>query len=188
MAKITWEGATLLSPLPVVMVTAGEVDKANIITVAWTGIINSDPAMTYVSIRKERFSHHLIENSGEFCINLVTEELTRRTDYCGVKSGRNVDKFKECHFEKEPCNKINTVQIKESPLTLECKVEKVLNLPSHDMFIAKIVSVNVDESLLDKKGKLDLRKANLTAYSHGEYYTLGKKIGKFGYSVRKKKK
>lgn len=186
MAKKVWEGSPLLCPVPVVMVTSGDFENANIITVAWTGIINSDPPMTYVSIRRERFSHHLISENKEFCINLVTENLTFRTDFCGVKSGEKFDKFSLCHFEKEPCSKIKTAQIKESPLTLECVVTDVISLPSHNMFIAKIVAVNVDEQLLNKNGKLDMTRANLTAYSHGEYFSLGKKLGKFGYSVKKK--
>lgn len=187
MAKVNWNGGTLLAPVPVVMVTCGNKEKANVITIAWTGIVNSDPAMTYISVRPERYSHDIIKESGEFTINLVGRRLARRTDYCGVKSGKNVDKFAECHLTKEDGVKVSCPSIAESPLSLECKVKQIIPLGSHDMFLAEIVGVNVDEAILTKSGKLDLKKADLIAYSHGEYIPLAPNaVGKFGYSVKRK--
>lgn len=186
MAKITWKGSTLLSPLPVAAVSCGEGDEANIITVAWTGIMCSQPPKTYVSIRPERHSHGLITKTGELCINLVPSSMIRKVDWCGVRSGRDVDKFEKMSFTKQPCTEIRCPQIAESPLTLECKVTDVLRLGSHDAFICDIVAVNADESIIDEKGKLHLEKAGLAAYSHGEYFTLGKRIGKFGFSHNKR--
>ena len=186
MAKITWKGSTLLSPLPVVAVSCGEGDEANIITVAWTGIMCSQPPKTYVSIRPERHSHGLITKTGELCINLVPSSMIRKVDWCGVRSGCDVDKFEKMSFTKQPCTEIRCPQIAESPLTLECKVTDVLHLGSHDAFICDIVAVNADESIIDEKGKLHLEKAGLAAYSHGEYFTLGKRIGKFGFSHNKR--
>ena len=156
MSKVTWKPGTLLAPVPAVMVSCGTMEKPNIITVAWTGIVNSDPAMTYVSVRKERFSHELILKSGEFVINLTTSALARATDLCGVKSGRNTDKFTLAKLTPEPASLLSCPMIAQSPLSLECKVTQVLPLGSHDMFLAEIVAVNVDESLLDEKGKLHL--------------------------------
>lgn len=187
MAKINWDGATLLAPVPVVMVSCGDAENSNIITIAWTGIINSNPAMTYVSIRPERHSYDIIKKSGEFTINLVNRDLTRRCDFCGVKSGKNIDKFKECHLTKNDGVKVKCPSIAESPLSLECKVKKIIPLGSHDMFLAEIVNVCVDENILTKSGKLDLKNADLVSYAHGEYFPLAPKaIGKFGYSVKKR--
>ena len=152
MSKVTWKPGTLLAPVPAVMVSCGTMEKPNIITVAWTGIVNSDPAMTYVSVRKERFSHELILKSGEFVINLTTSALARATDLCGVKSGRNTDKFTLAKLTPEPASLLSCPMIAQSPLSLECKVTQVLPLGSHDMFLAEIVAVNVDESLLDERG------------------------------------
>ncbi len=188
MSKVNWKGSALLSPLPVVAVTCGDMENSNIITVAWTGIINSDPPKTYVSVRPERYSHEIISKTKELCINLTPSRLIRQVDWCGVRSGRDVDKFEKVKFTKEPCTGIKCPQIAESPLTLECKVTDVIRLGSHDMFICDIVSVNVDESLLDEQGKLHLEQAGLAAYCHGEYFKLGKKIGKFGFSHAKKRK
>ncbi len=186
MARQLWKPGTLVYPLPAVLVTCSDGKNDNVFTVAWTGTICTDPAMTYISVRKERFSYDIIKNSSEFCINLTTKELAYATDYCGVKSGRNEDKFKKMNLEKEKCSKISAPCLKQSPVTIECKVEEIKELGSHDMFIAKVVAVTVDEKYIDDTGKFDMQKCNLMAYSHGEYYTLGEKIGKFGYSVKKK--
>ena len=179
---------TMLNPVPAVMVSCGEGDVKNIITVAWTGIINSDPPMTYVSVRKERFSHDIIERTGEFVINLTTEKLAFATDYCGVRSGRDVDKFKERRLTPQESLRVNCPSIAESPVNIECRVTEVRELGSHDMFMAEIVNVSVDEELMDEKGRLCLEEAGLIAYSHGHYYGLKRnEIGRFGYSVMKPK-
>ena len=187
MAKQIWKPSVILNPVPVVMVTSSDGKNDNVFTVAWTGTICSDPAMTYISVRKERFSYDIIKNSGEFCINLVTDKLVYATDYCGVKSGRKEDKFKVMKLTKEKANEIHAPLIKECPVNIECKVTEIKELGSHDMFLAKVVSVNVDEKYIDEKGKFDLGKSNLIAYSHGEYFSLGEKLGKFGFSVKKSK-
>lgn len=188
MSKQTWKPGNMLYPVPAVMVSCqrGE-EKPNIITVAWAGTICSDPAMVSISIRKERYSHDIIKESGEFVINLTTKKLCRATDYCGVKSGKDTDKFKDMHLTPEKSVKINAPAIKESPVNIECKVKDIVELGSHDMFIAEVVAVNVDESLLDSKGTLHLKDAELVAYSHGQYYALGEHLGRFGYSVKKGK-
>lgn len=187
MSKMTWRGGTLLAPLPVVLVSSGTVDKPNVMTAAWTGIINTIPAKTYVSIRPERYSHEIISKTKEFVINLTTADLVYATDWCGVKSGKQINKFEKMKLTPEKVTKINAPAVGESPVNLECKVTDIVKLGSHDMFIADIVAVNVDEKLVDENGKLHLDKAKLIAYSHGEYFELGNKIGKFGYSVCKKK-
>lgn len=187
MSKVFWKPGTLEYPLPAVIVSCGNMEKSNIMTAAWTGIINSDPAMCYVSIRKERFSYNIIKKSGEFVINLTTETLCRKTDWIGVRTGAKVDKFKEMHLTKEKGSKVSCPLVAESPINLECKVEQTLDLGSHTMFIAKILSVDVDEKYIDKKGALDISKCNLIAYANGSYFALGKRLGTFGYSVRKKK-
>ena len=176
MSKIEWKPGTMIYPLPAVMVTCGDMENSNIITIGWTGIVNTNPAMTYISVRKERFSHSIIKENMEFVINLTTKDLVRATDYCGVKSGRDIDKFKE------------TGLTKESPVNIECKVVEIKELGSHDMFLAKILAVNIDDKYLDENETFDMQKCGLMAYSHGKYYELGKQIGKFGYSVAKKKK
>ncbi len=186
MSKVVWKPGTLLSPLPAVLVSCGTMEKPNVLTIAWTGIVNSDPAMTYISVRKERFSHSLIEQSGEFVINLTTAALIRATDLCGVKSGRDTDKFALARLTPEPASVLSCPMIAESPLSLECRVTQVLPLGSHDMFLAKIEAVDVEESLLDEKGKLHLSRCGLLAYSHGEYFAQGRRLGSFGCSVRKK--
>ena len=185
MAKQVWKPAVILNPVPVVLVTSSDGTKDNVFTVAWTGTICSDPAMTYISVRKERFSYDIIKESGEFCINLVPEELAYATDYCGVKSGGKEDKFKSMNLTKEKASVIHAPLIKESPVNIECKVTEIKELGSHDMFLAKVVSVNVDDKYIDEKGKFDLSKCNLITYSHGESFKLGEKIGKFGFSVKK---
>ena len=176
----------MLYPVPVVMATLGEGDEANIITIAWTGIINSKPPMTYISVRKERHSHPILSKTGEFVINLCTEDLVKATDYCGVKSGRDVDKFKEMELTKEPADIVKCPMIKESPINLECKVTQVVELGSHDMFMAEIVKVHAAEELFDEDGRMDPVKAGLVAYIHGEYYPIKRTpLGKFGYSIMK---
>lgn len=187
MSKQSWKPGNMLYPLPVVMVSCNRKgEKPNIVTVAWTGTICSDPAMVSISVRPERYSHDIIEETGEFVINLVTKDLTYATDYCGVRSGRDVDKFKEMNLTPLPSKIIDAVGIEESPVNIECKVVEVKKLGSHDMFIAEVVNVTVDDRYMDENNKFNLNDSDLVAYSHGEYFTLGEKIGTFGYSVRKK--
>lgn len=188
MAKITWKGSALLAPVPPVMVTCGTLEQPNIITVAWTGIINSTPPKTYISVRPERYSHKLIKDSGEFVINLSTSRIIRAVDFCGVRSGKNTDKFKECNLHAEAASEVSVPLLTESPLSIECRVYDIISLGSHDMFLADIVAVDVDEDLINEDGKLNLEKCSLAAYSHGSYYALGKKIGSMGFSVKKKNK
>ncbi len=187
MGKVFWKGGTLLGPLPPVMVTCGDMDDANIITVAWTGIINSDPPMTYISIRPERYSYGIIKERGEFAVNLTTAKTVRWADYLGIHTGRKIDKFKKSGLTKEEAKEISCPLIAESPLSLECRVNKIVPLGSHDMFIADILSVDVDEELIDGSGRLHLERAGLAAFAHGEYFALGRSLGKFGFSVAKKK-
>ena len=184
--KQTWKPGTLLYPLPAVLVSCGTVEKPNAMTAAWTGTICSDPVMVYVSIRPERHSYGLIEKSSEFVLNLTTEKLARAADLCGVKSGRDTDKFRLCRLTPENASELSAPLIKESPVNIECKTEKIVPLGSHSMFIGRVLAVDVEESLLDSKGRLQLEKANLLAYSHGEYFALGRKLGTFGWTVRKK--
>ena len=188
MSKVSWKPGNMLYPLPAVMISCQEQGKRpNIITVAWAGTICSDPVMVSISVRKERFSHDIIKNSGEFVINLVTEELAYATDYCGVKSGKNTDKFKDMKLTPISIEGVSAPAIAESPLSLACKVKEIKELGSHDMFIAEVVGVTVDDKYMNKNGKFELNSSKLVTYSHGEYFGLGKKIGKFGYSVKKKK-
>ena len=188
MSKVTWKPGTFLYPLPAVMVSCGNMEKSNIITVAWTGIINTDPAMVYISVRPTRYSYNLIKESGEFVINLTTKDLAFATDWCGVKTGAKVDKFKEMKLTKEQGKFVNCPMIKESPVSVECKVKEIKELGSHHMFVAEVLAINADEKYIDEKGAFDISKCDLIAYSNGNYYSLGKKIGRFGYSVQKKKK
>lgn len=189
MAKQIWKAGNMVYPLPAVMVTCRDKDgNDNIITVAWTGTICTNPAMAYISVRPERHSYNMIKETGEFVINLTTKELTFATDYCGVKSGRDVDKFKECKLTKENAVHVNVPMIKESPVNIECKVERIDELGSHHMFVAKVLAVHADEKYMDKTGKFNLAKSELIVYSHGEYYSMGEKLGSFGYSIRKKPK
>ena len=175
-------------PLPAVLVSCGSLEKPNIITIAWTGIVNSTPPMTYISVRKSRYSHDLIAESGEFVINLTTEALTFATDYCGVKSGREVDKFTEMKLTPLAAGEVSCPMIAESPINLECKVREVHEYPSHDMFVAEIVAVHVDEELIDEKGRFEMEKAGLMAYVHGQYFGIKKQpLGRFGYAVMKPK-
>lgn len=188
MTKITWKPGTLLAPVPPALISCGTVEKPNVMTAAWTGIIASDPAMTYVSIRPSRYSHQIIKDSKEFVINLPNLPLAFATDWCGVKSGKDVNKFKEMNLTASPCSQVKAPQIEEAPVSLECKVKSITNYGTHDMFLAEIVAVNVDDKYIDESGKLWLEKAGLLAYVHGFYYTLGRKLGKFGFSVEKKPK
>ena len=188
MSKVTWKPGTFLYPLPVVMVSCGTMEKSNIITVAWTGIINTDPAMVYISVRPTRYSYQIIKESKEFVINLTTKDLAYATDWCGVKTGAKVDNIKEMKLTKETANLVNCPLIKESPVSVECKVKEIKELGSHHMFIAEVVAINADEKYIDDKGAFDISKCNLIAYSNGKYNELGKKVGKFGYSVQKNKK
>ncbi|MBO5302556.1 MAG: flavin reductase family protein [Lachnospiraceae bacterium] len=186
--KQEWRPGNMLYPLPAVMVSCGkEGEKPNIITVAWAGTICSSPAMVSISVRPERYSYNIIKETGEFVINLVTKDLAFATDYCGVRSGRDVDKFKEMHLTAEPSKKVLAPQIAESPVNIECKVQEIKELGSHHMFIAEVVSVSIDDKYMNKAGKFELNHTGLVTYSHGEYFELGKKIGTFGYSVQKKK-
>ena len=178
----------MLYPLPAVMVSCAEEGKNdNIITVAWTGTVCTNPPMAYISVRPDRYSYDMIKNSGEFVINLTTKDLVKAVDYCGVRSGRDVDKFKEMHLTKESANYVKAPLIKECPVNIECKVKDVLELGSHHMFIAEVMGVTVDEKYMSETGKFELNSTGLVAYSHGEYFQLGEKRGSFGYSVRKKK-
>lgn len=188
MSKINWKGSTILGPIPPVMVTCGDMEKSNIITIAWTGITNTKPPRTYISVRPERHSYNIIKESREFVINLTTAEMVRHADYLGVYTGRKIDKFKKSGLTKEAASVVSCPLIAESPLSLECKVFDVIPLGSHDMFLANIEAVSVDETLIDSDGKLRLDKAHLAAFAHGEYFELGKKLGSFGFSVAKKKK
>lgn len=188
MSKTVFRPGTMLNPVPAVMVSCGDDTESNIITIAWTGIINSDPPITYVSVRKSRHSHDIIERTGEFVINLTTEKLAFAADYCGVRSGRDVDKFKEMKLTAAESEVVGCPSIEESPVNIECRVMEKKEYPTHDMFIAEIVSVSADDSLMDEKGRLCLEKAGLLAYSHGHYFALQKReIGRFGYSVMKPK-
>ena len=188
MAKKIMKPATMLAPLPAVMVSCGEGENANIITIAWTGIVNSDPPMTYVSVQPKRHSHRLIEESGEFVINLVPKDLTFEMDYCGCVSGSKEDKFSAMNLTKEAADSVRCPMIAESPLNLECRVVEKKHLGSHDMFLAEIVAVHVDEKLFDENEKIRLEKAGLVALVHGAYYAVGKdRTGRMGYSVMKPK-
>ena len=190
MAKLKWKGGALVAPVPPAMVTCGnDADgSANIITIAWTGIVNTVPPKTYISVRPSRHSYNLIKNSGEFAINLTPASLVKKADFCGIYTGAKVDKFAKCELHKEQASEISCPLIAESPLSLECKVTDIIPLGSHDMFLADIVAVDVDENLIDQNGKLRLDKAGLAAFAHGEYFALGAKLGDFGFSVKKKKK
>ena len=191
MGKVKFRGGAMLAPTPPVMVSCGTADDANIITVAWTGILSTHPPKTYISVRPTRHSYELIRQSGEFVINLTSKDLTRAADLCGMKTGKKIDKFKECKLTAEfdeSFPEFSCPSIAEAPMSLYCKVDQISPLGSHDMFIADILGIGVNEALIDEKGKLCLDKAGLTAFAHGEYFELGKKIGAFGFSVAKKKK
>ncbi len=184
--KQIWRPGNMLYPLPAVMLSCGRPgEKPNIITVAWAGTICSDPAMVSVSIRPERYSYDIIKETKEFVINLTTKDLVYATDYCGVKSGRDVDKFKDMNLTAMSATKVSCPLIEESPVNIECKVKEIVKLGSHDMFIADVLAVDVSEKYMDESGKFNLENTDLLAYSHGEYFLLGEKLGKFGYSIKK---
>ncbi len=186
MGKQYWKPGNMLYPVPAVMVSCQrEGEKPNIITVAWSGTINTDKPMLYISVRKSRYSYDIIKESGEFVVNLVNRELTYATDFCGVRSGRDLDKFQEMKLTPLPSKYISAPGIAQSPVNIECKVTQIMELGSHDMFLAEVVGVTIDDKYMDEKGKFHLNDAGLVAYSHGEYFELGKKLGKFGYSVQK---
>ena len=187
MGRKIWKAGTFEYPLPAVMVSCGTMEKSNIITVAWTGILNTNPAMVYISIRPIRYPYNLIKESGEFVINLTNKQLAYATDWCGVRSGEKFDKFKEMKLHKEKAQFVKAPLIKESPVSIECKVKDIIKLGSHDMFVAEVLSIDADEKYIDEKGTFDISKCDLIAYANGGYYPLGKKIGKFGFSVQKRK-
>ena len=186
MSKITWRGGALTAPVPPSMVTCGVGDEANIITVAWTGIINTVPPKTYISVRPTRHSYGLIEKNREFCVNLTPASLIKTADFCGIYTGKKINKFERCGLHKEDASSVSCPIIAECPLSLECKVTDIIELGSHHMFLADIVAVNVEKTLLEGD-KLCINRAHLCAFAHGEYYKLGERIGKFGFSVKKKK-
>lgn len=189
MAKQTWKPGNMLYPLPVVMVSVRDKNgEDNIITVAWAGTVCTNPPMVSISVRPERHSYGMIQESGEFVINLVTKKLVRVTDYCGVRSGRDVDKFREMKLTKVEAEKVAAPLIGESPVNIECRVTECKELGSHHMFIAEVLAVHIEDGYLDEKGKFNLNDTGLVTYSHGEYFLLGEKLGSFGYSVKKKKK
>ncbi len=189
MSKQTWKPGNMLYPLPAVMVSAGDQSgSTNILTVAWTGTICTNPAMVYISVRPERHSYQMIKETGEFVINLTTEQLVRATDYCGVKSGRDVDKWKETGLHRGKAQSLKYAPvIEESPVNIECKVTEIKELGSHHMFLANVTAVQVEEAYMNRQNKFELNKTGLLAYSHGEYLGLGKSLGTFGYSIKKKK-
>ena len=188
MGRQTWKAGNMLYPLPAVLVSvADRAGKSNLFTVAWTGTICSDPPMVSISVRPERYSHHMIEETGEFVINLTTEALVYATDYCGVKSGRDVDKWKEMNLTPIAAEHVKAPMVEESPVNLECRVTQKLELGTHDMFLAKILAVHVDDQYMDESGRFNLNDSKPLVYSHGRYLTTGKEIGSFGYSVKKKK-
>ena len=188
MSKIQWKGGTLLGPIPPVMVSCGTMEESNVITIAWTGIVNTIPPKTYISIRPTRHSYEIIKETGEFAINLTTADLVRAADSCGVYTGRKVDKFSRFHLTKEESSYLSCPLIAESPLALCCRVTDIIPMGSHHMFLADVVGIEVDSSLLDKEGRLHLEWAHLAAFAHGQYYELGRQIGPFGFSVKKEKR
>ncbi len=186
--KQSWKPGTMLNPLPAVLVTCGDAEKSNIITVAWTGTICTNPPMLYISVRPERFSYDIIKSRMEFTVNLTTAAMARATDFCGVRSGRDIDKWVETGLHHEPGVAVSCPSIAESPLSIECRVKEMMHLGSHDMFIADVANVLADEQYIDPDtGAFDLAKANLLSYSHGKYYDTGQYLGHFGFSVKKKK-
>ena len=188
-SKTDFKPGNMVYPVPAVLVSVGNKEgKTNLLTIAWTGTICSDPPMAYISVRPERYSYEMIKESGEFVINLTNEKLLKATDFCGVRSGRDVDKWKECSLTAAPSKTLSCAHVvAQSPVNIECKVEKIEELGSHHMFIARVTAIQVDSAYIDEKGRFDLNAAGLVAYSHGEYMSLGRKLGTFGYSVRKSK-
>ena len=188
MSKVKFRGGAMLAPVPPVMVSCGTMEKSNILTVGWTGILNTIPPKTYISVRKQRFSHTIIKESGEFVLNLTPASLAREADYCGTFTGAKVDKFDVCKLTRAAADEVAAPMIAECPISLCCRVTDVVELGSHDMFMADIVAVYADDALLDERGALHMERANLCAYAHGGYYELGRQIGRFGFSAAKKKK
>lgn len=188
MSKIKWPGSALLAPVPPVLVTCGQNESENVLTVAWTGVLNTKPPMTYISLRPSRLSYEIIAETREFTINLSTVDLVKAVDFCGVRSGRDVNKIETMELELNPGVSVTCPMLAASPLSMECRVKDIIPLGTHDLFMAEIVAVHVESDLIDPNGKLHLDKAELLAYVHGEYFGLGKKYGTFGYTVRKKKK
>ena len=187
MSKQIWKPGNMIYPLPAVLVTCTDGNgNDNVLTIAWTGTVCTDPALAYISVRKERHSYEMIKNTGEFVINLTTEDLIYATDYCGVRSGKDEDKFKACNLTKESAKDVKAPLIKESPVNIECRVREATDYGTHTMFLADVLNVHADEKYMDETGKFCLEKANPICYSHGTYFTIGQKIGTFGYSVRKK--
>lgn len=186
MAKQNWKPGNMLNPVPAVMVSVADSQgMANIITVAWAGTICTNPPMVSISVRPERYSYHMLEETGEFVINLTTKELVRACDYCGVTSGRDIDKFEKMSLTKLPMQQVKAPGIAESPVNIECRVVEKRELGSHTMFLAEVVGVTVEDSYMDEKGKFEINETGLVMYSHGEYFSMGEKLGKFGYSIRK---
>ena len=188
MSKTTLKGGALLAPIPPVMVSCSDGDRDNIITIAWCGMLATNPPTTYISVRPTRHSYEMIKKSGEFVINLTDEALTRTADYCGIFTGAKVDKFEKCKLTKEAATQVACPMIGESPLSIECKVKEIIPMGTHDIFMADILAVNVRDDILDDSGRICMEKAHLTAYAHGEYFAMGKSLGKFGFSATKKKK
>lgn len=189
MAKQSWKPGNMLYPLPAVMVTVADKEgRDNIITVAWAGTVCTNPPMVSISVRPERYSYHMLKETGEFVINLSTEKLAFAVDYCGVRSGRDVDKFQEMKLTREKADFVCAPMIGESPVSIECRVKEVKELGSHHMFLAEVLAVHAEDAYMDENNKFDLNKSNPLAYSHGEYFGLGRKLGSFGYSVKKQKK
>ena len=191
MSRQTWKGGSLIAPLPAVLVSCKGKDRdgkdaENIFTVAWTGIVNTIPPKTYISVRKSRYSYDIIKNSGVFALNIPTSAIAKKVDYCGIYTGKKVNKFERCSFTKEDASEIDVPLIGECPLCLECRVTDIVELGTHDMFMADILCTDVDEEIIDGEGKLRLDKAGLMAFAHGEYFELGKRIGYFGFSTKKK--
>ncbi|MDE6776691.1 MAG: flavin reductase family protein [Oscillospiraceae bacterium] len=188
MSKIIWKGSTLLAPVPPALVTCGTMENPNVFTVAWTGIVCTHPPMTYISIRPTRYSYGIIKKSKEFVINLPTSSMSKITDFCGMKSGAKINKIKHCGLEISSASIVKAPVLAQCPVSLECQVVEMKHLGTHDMFLANILAVQVEEKYLNSKGKLNLQQAGLLAYAHGEYFALGRKCGDFGFSVKKKRK
>lgn len=186
MSKLQFKPSTMLGPLPAVMVSCGDMQNSNIITIAWVGIACSQPTRVYISVRPDRYSHHLIKESGEYVINLTNEKLLAACDYCGIRSGRDIDKFAEMKLTKQQASIVSAPMIAESPISLECKVFDVISLGSHDMFLADVVAVHADESIVDENGKIDFALARLVNYQHGDYYRCGRQLGRFGFAAQRK--
>ena len=188
MSKLHWKGSALLAPAPPVMVTCGDMEASNIITVAWAGIINTHPPRVSIAIRPTRHSYGIIKERGEFVINLTPASLVRECDYCGIYTGEKVDKFKNCGLTPIPSKHVKCPTVAECPVAIECRVKQIIPMGSHDVFVADIVGVSVDDALFDETGKIHIEWAHLLAYMHGEYFTVGRRVGKFGYSATKSEK